>query len=199
MKLCIAEKVAVVPQGGNTGMMGGGTPAPTRPRDRAVAQPHEPHPRCRHAGLHHDGRGRRHPEDHPGDRRPARPAVPPVAGGRRQLHHRRQPRDQRRRRAGPALRQYPPARAGHRAGDAAGRGVERPARAQEGQYRLRPARPLPRSRRDARHHHQSGAEALAQAQGRRHLVDRRPLARGGRDSAERRPCRQRGQRPPPAS
>src|SRR5690348_2445292 len=26
VKLCIAEKVAVVPQGGNTGMMGGGTP-----------------------------------------------------------------------------------------------------------------------------------------------------------------------------
>src|SRR5258705_13375607 len=29
VKLCAAEKVAVVPQGGNTGMMGGGTPPPT--------------------------------------------------------------------------------------------------------------------------------------------------------------------------
>src|SRR4029453_16445054 len=28
VKLCIAEKVAIVPQGGNTGMMGGGTPQP---------------------------------------------------------------------------------------------------------------------------------------------------------------------------
>ena len=26
VKLCIAEQVAIVPQGGNTGMMGGGTP-----------------------------------------------------------------------------------------------------------------------------------------------------------------------------
>src|SRR5712675_2032369 len=30
VKLCIAEQVAVVPQGGNTGMMGGGTPHQNR-------------------------------------------------------------------------------------------------------------------------------------------------------------------------
>ena len=53
-----------------------------------------------------------------------------------------------------------------------GRHLERLARAQEGQYRLRPARPLSRRRGHARHHHQGDAEALAQAQGHRDLVDR---------------------------
>ena len=75
-----------------------------------------------------------------------------------------------------------------------GRDLERPAGAQEGQYRLRPARPLSRRRGHARHHHQGGAEAVAQAQGRGDRVDRRALARGRRRPAERRPCRQRGQR-----
>ena len=168
--------------------------APAGPRDRAVAQPHEPHRRGRSHRLHHDGRGGRRAQDHPGDGRPARPAVSAEPRRRGQLHHRRQPLDQCRRRAGAALRQCPPARARAGGGDAAGRGVERPARAQEGQHRLRPARPLSRRRGHARHHHQGDPEALAQAQGRRDLVDRRALARGRGGAAERRARRQRGQR-----
>ena len=124
----------------------------------------------------------------------ARPAVSAEPRRRGQLHHRRQSLDQCRRRAGAALRQRPPARAGAGGRDAAGRDLERPARAQEGQYRLRPARPLSRRRGHARHHHQGDPEALAQAQGRRDLVDCRALARGRRGAAERRACRQRGQR-----
>ena len=165
-----------------------------RPRDRAVAQPHEPHRRDRRDRLLDDRRGRRGAEDHPGNRGPARPPLPVEPGGRGKLHHRRQPLDQCRRRAGAALRQRPPARARARGGDAAGRDLERPARAQEGQYRLRPARPLSRRRGHPRHRHQGGAEAVAQAQGCRDLVDRRALARIGGGAVERRPCRQRGQR-----
>ena len=199
VKLCAAEKVAIVPQGGNTGMIGGRHAAPERPRDRAVAQPHEPHRRYRPDRLLDDGRGGRGAEDHPGDRRPARPAVSPEPGRRRKLHDRRQPLDQRRRRAGPALRQRPPTRARPRGGDAPGRDLERPARAQEGQYRLRPARPLSRRRRHPGHRHQGGAEALAQAQGRGDRVDRRALARSRGRASGRRLCRAARTMSPPAS
>ena len=50
---------------------------------------------------------------------------------------------------------------------AAGRALERLARPAQGQYRLRPARPLHRRRRHAGHHHRRRAEAVPAAEGRR--------------------------------
>ena len=51
---------------------------------------------------------------------------------------------------------------------AAGRNLERPARPAQGQYRLRPARPVHRRRRHARHHHRRRAEAVSAAEGAHH-------------------------------
>ncbi len=48
---------AIVPQGGNTGLVGGQIAAARR--DRALAQPPRPHPRGRSGLQHHDLRGRR--------------------------------------------------------------------------------------------------------------------------------------------
>ena len=45
--LCAREGVAVVPQGGNTGLVGGSVPTGRAARDRARARPHEPHPQPR--------------------------------------------------------------------------------------------------------------------------------------------------------
>ena len=177
VKLCAAEKIAIVPQGGNTGMVGGGTPDQSgheivlslNRMNRILDVDEIGYSMTVEAGVvlktiqetaaQHD-------------------RLFPLSPRRRgKLHHRRQPLDQCRRRAGPALRQCPPARARARGGDAAGRDLERPAGAQEGQYRLRPARSLSRRRRHLGHRHQGGAEALAQAQGRGDLVDRRAVAR----------------------
>ena len=87
--------------------------------------------------------------------------VPAEPGGRRQLHHRRQPRDQRRRHAGRALRQHarPVPGAGSRHG--AGRDLEGLTRPAQGQHRLRPARPVHRQRRHAGRHHRRDHEALS--------------------------------------
>ena len=71
-------------------------------------------------------------------RRRARIVVPAGAGGRRQLPDRRQPVDQRRWRAGAALRQHARTDAGAGSGAAQWRGLERPARPAQGQHRLRP-------------------------------------------------------------
>ena len=45
--LCAREGVAVVPQGGNTGLVGGSVPTGDAARDRARARAHEPHPQPR--------------------------------------------------------------------------------------------------------------------------------------------------------
>ena len=108
--------------------------------------------------------------------RPLLPAQPRRPG---LLHDRRQSLDQRRRRAGAALRQCAQPRAGPRGRAAQRRHLERPALAQEGQYRLRPQAPVHGRRGHARHHHQGRAEAVAGAQGRRHRVARDPRSAGG--------------------
>ena len=116
---------------------------------------------------------RRQPDDHRGRRlRAAERAggrrgrglpVPPEPRGRGQLHHRRQPRHQRRRHAGAALRQrarpVPGAGSRHRAG----RGLGRPVGPAQGQHRLRPARPVHRQRRHAGRHHRRHHEAVPAA------------------------------------
>ena len=113
-----------------------------------------------------------------------RPAVPDVAGLGGQLHHRRQPRDQRRRDRGAALRHD--ARARPRPGGGAPRrpGVGRAARRCA---RTTPATTsstaLHRRRGHARHHHRGGAAAAS----RRPRLARRPGSRSP-TSRPRSPC-----------
>ena len=52
VKLCAAEKVAIVPQGGNTGLSGGATPQEDGREIVLSLDPHEPHPRRRRGRLH---------------------------------------------------------------------------------------------------------------------------------------------------
>ena len=95
----------IVPQGGNTGLVGGGVPDDSgtqvllsltrlnRVREIDRRQPDA------------DGRGRLRAAGGAAGRRRRRPAVPAEPGRRRQLHDRRQPGHQCRRHAGAALRQ----------------------------------------------------------------------------------------------
>ncbi len=98
----------------------------------------------------------------------ARPAAAAEPGGRGQLHPRRKPGHQCRRHAGAALgqcaRTLPGAGSRHRRRA----GVGRPERPAQGQYRLRPARPDDRQRRNAGHHHRGNIEAGAAAGGHDH-------------------------------
>ena len=171
-----SDGVSIVPQGGNTGLVGGGVPDDSRRqvvlstrRLRAVRRIDADNQTITvEAGLRAAGgagRGRR-----------GRPAVPAEPGRRRQLHHRRQPRDQRRRHAGAALRQRARAVPRARGGDRAGRALEQPARPAQGQHRLRPARPVRRQRRHAGHHHGRHAAPVPAAARRRHGAGR-PAAR----------------------
>ena len=116
-------------------------------------------------------------------RRDSRLAVSAEPGGRRQLHHRRQPGHQRGRHAGRALRQrarpVPGAGSGHRAG----RDLGRPERPAQGQHRLRPARPVHRQRRHAGHHHRGHDEAVSAACRAAHRLGRGAVAGARRRAA----------------
>ena len=96
---------------------------PRRERHPGAAEPaaHERGSRHRRCQPHDDGRGRLRAADPAGGRREGRLPVPAEPGGRRQLHHRRQPGDQRRRHAGAALRQCARAVPGPGSRHAAGR------------------------------------------------------------------------------
>ena len=146
-----------------------------RLRARRVGHPgdrqrlaHEPRARHRPRQQHDHGRGRLHP------RRPAargdgeRPVLPPVARRGGQLRGGRQHLHQRRRNAGAALRQHARAGAGPRGGAARRARVGRPARAAQGQHRLRPEAPLHRRRGHAGHRDRGRAQALSEAARRRH-------------------------------
>ena len=104
VRACHEAGVAVVPQGGNTGLVGGGVPDASGGqvvlslgRMRRVR---DVDPVAGTITVDAGVRARRRA----GRGRGGRPAVPAVAGLRGQLHHRRQPRDQRRRHRGAALR-----------------------------------------------------------------------------------------------
>ncbi len=83
----------------------------------AEPRPHEPRARHRHRQPHDDAGRRLRAPGGPGSGCRAGPAAALEPRGRRQLHDRRQPRHQRRRHPGPALRQcaraVPRARGGH--------------------------------------------------------------------------------------
>ena len=57
---CAQTRTPVVPQGGNTGLVGGAHAGRLRPRDRAVAQAHDPDPCGRSSEQHDDRRSRLH-------------------------------------------------------------------------------------------------------------------------------------------
>ncbi len=118
VRWCAAQRVPVVPQGGNTGLVGGATPYED---GRALVLSLARMNRIRdvdpvnntitvEAGCVLANLQRR--------RRRRGPAVSPVAGGGGIVHDRRQPLDERRRGAGSALRQHARAVPGPGSGDA---------------------------------------------------------------------------------
>ena len=142
-------------------------------RDRAVAQPARPHPRGRSDLEHHHLRGRRHLAAHARSRRRSRPALSATAAVGRHLHHRRQSFHQCRRHRGDRARHRALACARHRSGAGRRPRAQQSQQAEEGQYRLRPEKPVHRRRRHARHHHRGGAAAgAAPALGRNRLCRR---------------------------
>ena len=155
-------RIGVVPQGGNTGLVGGQTPSPdgsqvvlslsrlTRVRDVDAAGG----TMIVEAGVHlgrrrraaADGAGRLFPLSLPSEGSCQIGGVLATNAG------------------GVGVLAYGNARAltlGLEVVTADGAGVGRPAHAEEGQHRLRPARSVCRLRGHARHHHGGGAEALS--------------------------------------
>ena len=61
VRICAEAKLPIVPQGGNTGLVGGGVPPEDGTEHRARPWPHEPHPRHRPGQFHDDRRGRLYP------------------------------------------------------------------------------------------------------------------------------------------
>ncbi len=173
VRTCAAHGTPIVPQGGNTGLVGGSMPdasgaqivlSLTRMnRIRAID--------AANLTMTVDaGCVLQTAQEAAAARRPALPAEP---RGRRQLHDRRQPRHQRRRHPGAALRQCARAVPRPRGGDRVGRDLGRPQRPAQGQHRLRPARPLHRQRRHARRHHRRDPEAVPAARGGDHRARQR--------------------------
>ena len=158
---CAKAGVAIVPQGGNTGLVGGGVP------HRGIVLSLARLDRIREVNAFNatitaeagcilksvqdaaEGGGLH---------------LPPVARLRGLLPDRRQHRDQCGRRERAALRQYPRPRARARSGARGRADLERSQGSAQGQYGLRPEEPLHRVGRDARHHHRRGAEAVSAAQ-----------------------------------
>jgi FAD/FMN-containing dehydrogenase len=124
VKLCAAEKVAIVPQGGNTGLVGGGMPhedgceivLSLGRMNRILEIDEIGYSMTVEAGvILKTIQETAAAHDRLFSAQPRR---------RRELHHRRQPLDQRRRRAGAALRQHPPSGPRPRSGHARRRGLE---------------------------------------------------------------------------
>ena len=178
--------VGIVPQAGNTSLCGASVPDASGTPGHRERLAHEPRARHRPREQHDHRRGRLRPRGAAARGGRERPLLPAVAGRGGQLRGGRQHLHQRRRHAGAALRQH--ARAGAGAGSGAARRprVGRPARAAQGQHRLRPEAPLHRRRRHARHRHRGRAQALPEAarhrdraRGRRRPRRRRRPARHG--------------------
>ncbi len=184
VKLANETGTAIVPQGGNTGLVR--RPDADPRRDRAVAQPPRQDPRGRSDLEHHHLRGRRDPAARARGRRRGRPALSAAAAVGRHLHDRRQSLDQCRRHRGARARRRALARARPRSRAGRRPRAQQPQQAQEGQHRLRPEEPVHRRRRHARRHHRRGAAAGAAAALGRDRVRRRAVARGGARTARHR-------------
>ena len=156
---CACRGVAVVPQGGNTGLVGGSVPL----AGEVVLSPRglDGDRRRRRRRRPGDGRRRRHPRAVQAPRRAAGWAYGVDLGARDSRHDRRHGRDQRRRAPRAALRRHAgPGRSASRPCSATvgGRAPRRPA---EGQHRLRPAGAAVRQRGHARRRHRGPAAAGA--------------------------------------
>ena len=174
LKLANETATAIVPQGGNTGLVGGQIPhhgeivlSLNRLDKIREVDPVSNTITCE-AGvtLAARARGRRR-------RRPALSAAAAVGG---HLHHRRQSLDQCRRHRRARLRHRALARARPRGGAGRRPRAEQPQQAEEGQHRLRPQEPVHRRRRHARRHHRGGAAAGAAPALGRDRVRRRAVA-----------------------
>ncbi len=140
VKACAAHGASIVPQGGNTGLVGGGVPDETGrqvvlnlQRMQRVRQLDTPNLTLTvEAGC----------------------VLQAAQEAARQGH-------QRRRHAGPALRQRPQPLPGARSGDGRWRGLGWSQRPAQGQHRVRPARRLHRQRRHPGHHHRRHAGPAA--------------------------------------
>ena len=179
-KLASEHRLALVPQGGNTGLVGGQTPhngevvISMRRMDRIRDIDTASNTMTCEAGVVLQIAQQRAAEV---DR-----LFPLSLGRRRQLHHRRQPLHQCRRHHGARL--WRGARDGARAGSGAGRRPhsQLPVEAEEGQHRLRPAQPLHRRRGHARHHHRCNPEAVSEAAGGGDRLCRPQVAGGGAEA-----------------
>ena len=179
LRVAHEHAIPVVPQAGNTGLVGGHDP--NERRDRALRGPAQAGAVRRSQGLHHDRGGRPHPGRGAGCGRQGGPAVPPEPAVGGHLPDRRQPRHQRRRGGRAGLRQHPPAGAGPRGGAGRRPRVERSQRPQEGQHGLRPQGFAHRLGGHAGCHHRRGAQAVPQARREGHRLRRpaRPRLRPG--------------------
>ncbi len=160
-KLASEHKIALVPQGGNTGLVGGQTPhhgevvVSLRRLDKIrEIDPASNTMTCEAGVVLQIAQAAR---------QRGRSAVPAVARRRGQLHHRRQSLHQCRRHGSAGL--WRRARDGARAGSRARRraDTERAVEAEKRQHRLRPAQSLHRRGRYARHHHGGDAETVSEA------------------------------------
>ena len=179
------ERVPVVPQGGNTGLVGAGVPDGSgRPRG-ALARAPRPDPRGRPAQRHDHRRGGLRARDRPGGRGRGQPPVPARARRPGLVPDRRQPVEQRRRHQRAALRHG--ARAGARARGGARRRphLGRPAQPAQGQHRLRPEAAVHRRRGHARRDHRGRAAPAAAPARAPDRLARRALAPGRGGAARR--------------
>ena len=181
LALADATGTPIVPQGGNTGLVGGQIPHDTGTEIVLSLQAARPDPRRRsRRRLTIDVEAGVTLQRAAGGGRARRPPVPALARLGGHLHHRRQYRDQCRRHGGARLRQHARPRARARGGAAGRPDLERPAPSAQGQHRLRPEEPLHRLGGHARHRHRGRAEAVsAAALGRDGASSRVPDPGGG--------------------
>ncbi len=160
---CNEARIAMVPQGGNTGLVGGQTPDLSGDGDHRVDPAPARDPRGRHRQQRDDLRIGRHARGSAGRGARRRSAVSAVAGVGGNMHRRRKHLDQRWRPERDRLWQY--ARSCHRRRGGARRWPHRQRLEQvaQGQHRLRREEPFYRRRRNARHHHGRFAPALSQS------------------------------------
>ena len=141
VRLAAEHRVPLVPQGGNTSMVGGADASGGRLGADPLAAAYEPAAidRIRHGR----GRGGDDPRRPPRTRRRDGPALPADARRPRELHDRRAHRDQCRRDAGAEVRHDALARARRRSGACRRVDPRRPFGPEEGQSRLQ-SRPVAR-------------------------------------------------------
>ena len=177
LRLANESATAIVPQGGNTGLVGGQTPhaGEVLLSLNRLDRVREVDP----VSNTHDRRGGRHALARARSRScrgPALSAASPLGGD---LHHRRQSFHQCRGHRGARVRHCALACARPRSGARRRPRARQPQQAQEGQYRLRPQQPFHRRGRHARRDHRRGAPSHSAAALGGDGVPRRPLAAGG--------------------